>query len=561
MAQRVQLPDGRIAEFPDEMQRGEIEAVLQKQFGSQPTREQAAQGATLKFGPLDTGVPLPQGVTEFLAGLGRHYTNIGTLGNREAAPEADALLDSSGYATAGALAADLSTLLAGGAFLKGVSALPQVAAAAPKVASALKTAGQAMTLPQSLAQATTAGAAYGGATTSGGVGERVKGAAQGLAGGAIGYGAPKVLGRIIQPAGGAAGAQELADAGIRLTPGQRLGGAANKIEQRAMSIPMVGDAVAAARTRSIEDFNRAAVNRALEPIGVKVPATVGAGRDLIQFADDALEQAYNKVVPKLTAQFDATLNTDLGDALQIAAGGNKAEQFKTLLADKLLSRFDQNGTIKAQTLKKAEGELKRLARQYMKSPDADQQALGQALQAARDALMEGAARHSPQGAAQELVKVNRAFAQFLRPEVAAGRVGAKEGVFTPAQLSSAVRELSGGVRKSQYAKGEALMQDLANNAERLLSTTVPNSGTPERLMLAGGLGALSYMEPNALAAALMGAAAYTRPGVATLNALLARRPRTAMILPDIARGLELSAPAGGLAGLAGANALVNALQQ
>jgi len=46
----------------------------------------------------------------------------------------------------------------------------------------------------------------------------------------------------------------------------------------------------------IDKFNRAAVNHALEPIGVTVPRNIEAGHSLISFAYDQLDQAYDRAL-------------------------------------------------------------------------------------------------------------------------------------------------------------------------------------------------------------------------------------------------------------------------
>ncbi|MBK7025376.1 MAG: hypothetical protein IPH41_18505 [Sulfuritalea sp.] len=61
-------------------------------------------------------------------------------------------------------------------------------------------------------------------------------------------------------------------AGVRPTVGQTLGGMANRVEEKAISLPIVGDAIASARTRATGELNQAVANRALQPIGAKAPA-------------------------------------------------------------------------------------------------------------------------------------------------------------------------------------------------------------------------------------------------------------------------------------------------
>jgi hypothetical protein len=48
--------------------------------------------------------------------------------------------------------------------------------------------------------------------------------------------------------------------------------------------------------RRIDKFNRAAVNHALKPIGVTVPRNMEAGHAFIKFADDQLNEAYDRAL-------------------------------------------------------------------------------------------------------------------------------------------------------------------------------------------------------------------------------------------------------------------------
>lgn len=72
--------------------------------------------------------------------------------------------------------------------------------------------------------------------------------------------------------------QLLKGAGVQPTIGQTLGGWVNSIEEKAQSLPIVGDAITAARNRAKEQFNNADINRASGAVGVNVP---GAGQDAV----------------------------------------------------------------------------------------------------------------------------------------------------------------------------------------------------------------------------------------------------------------------------------------
>jgi hypothetical protein len=132
----------------------------------------------LEFRPfgIDTGVNMPESMSNFFAGMGKRFSDIGTLGLRDK-PASDDQLMESGWAQAGGVGADLVGVLGGGAALKGLG----VAAKVPSLARA----GQALMTPNTLPKAVLSGAGYGAATASGGVGERAKAAGWGAAGGAL----------------------------------------------------------------------------------------------------------------------------------------------------------------------------------------------------------------------------------------------------------------------------------------------------------------------------------------------------------------------------------------
>lgn len=316
-------------------------------------------------------------------------------------------------------------------------------------------------------------------------------------------------------------ARKLIGENIRLTPGQMLGGAWKATEDKAMSLPILGDAIRGARGRSIDDFNRAAANRVLEPIGESVPKTAETGRSLVADVQDRVSAVYDKLVPQLKfdvndAQFIAELRT-----LQQATSGlpkQEADRFNSILGRELAGRI-QGGQLTGRAFKEAESQIGRLAREYATSTDAYQKELGQALQGVVTSMRGGLTRSNPQHA-QALRAVNEAYANLVRFEGAAAMRGAKEGVVSPANLGAAVKSANKSVRKREYARGDALMQDLSDAAEGTIPSVIPDSGTASRIALGVGLGGSSVVEPNILAALLAGGSLYTRPGQAAFRAYL-----------------------------------------
>lgn len=361
--------------------------------------------------------------------------------------------------------------------------------------------------------------------------------------GAIGGGASPIAtgaaARVIRP-NTRPEVQALMQRDVATTPGQTLGGWANRLEEGAQSIPFVGDVIKGARRRSIETFNRAAINEALEPIGYTVPRNTPMGRPTIDAAHDIVTQQYDNLLPHLRVradpQFVHGMQGILGASTHLEP--NMAQTFNSILRDKIFHRFAPNGGMTGNDFKVMESELGRLASGYSKSLDAGQRELGGALRQTQAELRDLLTRSNPTHA-DELHNINQSYSRLLRVEGAAGKLGTEQGVFTPAQLLNSVRSLDPSMRKGAFARGNAPMQDLADQGKTVLGNKVPDSGTPYRHMVGlAGLGA-GAMEPSIGLPTAAGAAGlsslYTRPGTAAMRALLARRPDVAAPIASIVR--------------------------
>lgn len=347
------------------------------------------------------------------------------------------------------------------------------------------------------------------------------------------------------------GAQRLREAGVRnLTPGQAFGGVTQRIEQAAESIPLVGDIIAGARTRNIEEFSRAAINQSLQNIDTQLPKGL-SGNAAIAFAEKEIGKQYGKLVPKLSVTSSTLLSGADEAPLTLMAGINNiiadaaqnlddkaASQLSKIIENNLTKKF-KNNILAGDDLKKAESVLGNFAVKFKKAQDPNQNLIGDALFDVQLALRDGVERANPEFAGQ-LQKINSAFADFVRVQRAAASTGAKEGVFTPAQLSAAAKATDISKRKGAFARGEARMQDIAQAGEQVLGSRIPDSGTPYRLGVgAAGLGAAGAIDPYT---ALLGAgtmAAYTEPGLRFISPLLYSRPE---ILRRIGEPLRQGAP-------------------
>ena len=319
----------------------------------------------------------------------------------------------------------------------------------------------------------------------------------------------------------------LAEEGVQMTPGQIRGGMARKVESLASSAPILGQAIDEARQRSVETFNRAAINRALRPIGETLPEGMAAGREAIGFAQERIGRAFNDVNPQVSIMPDDTLRQEMQRVGQIAQDltPDRAAQLQNMLGQRITSRIADRTAIGGEDYQRIRSELGNLARQYSSAPDPDVRSMGQALQAAQEALDNAAARQNA-GLAPALAANRQAYAALV-PVEAASVAGTSGGVFTPRQLSQALRRADRSVRKRATAGNRGGRMDFADAAVDVLPANVANSGTADRTSLLG-LAALTGVNPVAglATAGGLGLAArglYSEQAIAAANRALNER--------------------------------------
>ena len=389
-------------------------------------------------------------------------------------------------------------------------------------------------LQQSLgsqALASAGGAGGAGMAREGGAGpggQLAAGLAGAIAPGAIQSTAARVISPNVRPQ-----VRTLMDEGVTPTIGQLLGGRAQVTEDKLTSLPILGDAIVNAKTAGLDQFNRAVYQRALEPIGGDA-SRFPVGREGVRMVRDALGQAYDDVLARVTPQVDRQFVQDLSRINNTAMLTRPMrEQFDQVLENQIFGKLTANPT--GQTVKEIESELNRLARGYRRDPSVDTRNLGDAIDQVRGTIRQMLIRSNPNEAA-ELRAVDTGYANYARLRDAAGRVGSREGVVTPSQLNAAVRNGAGGVGRSQYSTGEAFMQDLSDAGMNVMGGKYPDSGTAGRvglgLLTTGGMAAVS---PGVLAG-LGGVSTPYLPGVRQgVAALMTQRPQGAAALADLLR--------------------------
>jgi hypothetical protein len=306
-----------------------------------------------------------------------------------------------------------------------------------------------------------------GRATSGALGT-VIGAASPIAGSVIG----KTLSPVLRPE-----VEKLTKEGVSLTPGQILGGFLRKQEEKATSLPVIGEVIQKAREKGIEQFNKAAYKRALDPIEGTVPEVVG--RQGIDAVKTQISKAYDDLLPKLTFVPDNGLAQNLETLDKTVRGLPKkdAEYVKDTVTSIIKDRMPENGLIDGATFKIIESDVSKLAKKYAGSSGTEG-LMGDAYAQSLKAIRENLARSNPEYA-NELKRVNTAFANYSIIREAGSKANTAEK-FTPAQLAAAVRKSDESAGKGKYATGKALMQDLTDAGQLILPSTIPDSGTAGR---------------------------------------------------------------------------------
>ena len=357
--------------------------------------------------------------------------------------------------------------------------------------------------------------------------------------GSIGSVGGQVLGKGIGSALGgmnlSPAVEVLRNAKVRTTVGQNLGGFAKNVEDAMTSIPGVGDIVNARRLEGFQDFNRAAFDRAGQPIGASVNET---GEQGIRSLLDQTGTAYDNATAGVSVPLDPQFATDMA----------MARQAGQMLPADLAPRFDQAianrvepiataGQMTGDTYQQAMRGLKGYRSEVTK-PGFEQDyrdALGMGMDAMRGQMTRGGGESVVRG----LGNADQSYrlAKTLEKAVQAAKNGSGSGeiqTFTPAQLNTSATQ------NANKFGGARPFGDLIDAGQSVMPSTLPDSGTAKRLLMAtiasgvGGAGigtGLGYAggdtqegATKGLAAGLLLALGGTKGGQAFINKALIDRP-------------------------------------
>lgn len=392
-----------------------------------------------------------------------------------------------------------------------------------------------------------AGGAVGGAMQpavgEGGFGEqKAEQVAVGAVTGPIGEKVVAGAGRVLNPLVSKA-EKTMRDLGITPTTGQTLGGQFKTIEEFAQNLPLIGSSIENARQRVLFDFNKGVINKALGKVDDKLPADV-VGRDAIAYASDEVSKKYDDVLSKMSFDLDFATTSNILGALSKAKSldANQRQQVTETLNDIVFGKF-AGQKIDGQTYKGIESDLRKKASNYANSSTASEREVGEALTDVLGAIKKELYFQNPKQTSK-LRRIDSAYSDLSVINVAAANSGADNGVFTPKQFNTAVRQQDQTRRKTSFAKGRAKGQEISDAAVQVLGDTA-RSTLEGRIAAStvGGLGLLSQPQVAIPAVGLI-PPAYSPTGQAAIDILLRQRPELFKTIGGMLS--QQSAPLGGV---------------
>lgn len=335
--------------------------------------------------------------------------------------------------------------------------------------------------------------------------------------------AASTLGRMLAPKTSEA-VKTLIKEKVYPSPGQVMGGTAQRLEDSLTSVPLLGEVINSGKTRALDQYNVAIYNRVLAPLGQTYPKNGPIGNEGVAKVTAAVSDAYDALLPKLSASIDPTFARNVSNMRAMVQTGlpeQQAKQFENVLQKRVLNEFTPGGLMSGETIKDVESFLGKEASNYIHSSDGAQRSLGNAYRQLQAELRGMVTRSNPaQG--RELQAINKAFANLAQLQTAGANIGAKEGRFTAAQFAKAVKASDKSVRDNAFAQGKVLNQDIAGAGKSVLSQTFPETGA--RLIPALTVGGLLHAT-GTLPLAGVASLAYTPLGQRLVaDALTARTP-------------------------------------
>lgn len=518
MAQIV-IVNGEEVEFPDDMSDSQIAVAIQK--STQPTKEGITSGYLMGLkDPITAGAQMLPRAGELITSLGGLVPNpvsqwFGSEAQRvDEMARAEEAQYQANRAAQGEQGFDVSRLA-------GNVVNPANIAAGFRGAQAAAALGRGVGAQAALGGA--AGAAlspvYEGDFTT----EKAIQAGVGAIGGKAGQEITERLGRVVSPLLTKA-EQRMKDLGITLTPGQAIGGRFKSLEEFAANLPIIGKDIENARAQTLFNFNKSIINKALSKVDSSLPEDV-IGHDAIDFASTVVSQKYDDILSKMTYQLDMpTYGKILSGYKNKGLSEDQLAKVTASINDLIYTKLPKGKAVSGTDIKMIESDLRNEALGYLNSPTMSEKKVGAALMDTLNTFKESLYKQNRK-LYPELKKIDDAFADISVMRTAAANSGAESGVFTPKQLSTAVRQSDLTRGKRKFAVGKARLQKEADAALEVIGND-PRATLEGRIaaQAAGGLAAITDLPTTIGTAAAVKLGLYSPAGINAINAAMMRRP-------------------------------------
>lgn len=310
--------------------------------------------------------------------------------------------------------------------------------------------------------------------------ERLTGAA---AGAALAGGVSKVAEKLLPQKSKVA--KELQEKGIPLTPGQSLrdqgsigSSLITALEDLTTSYPGAGAVIQGKRLESLIQTNKVLINEAVQPLNIKIPKNLKP-REAFEFVQDKLDDEYAKILPKLSISDLGNFENKILNTIESSILDPKEQERVLKIVNKTILTQIKDGKISGNSLKNAQTDLRKLSSSYKKRGGFEGD-VGEVLSDIKRMLENEIDLQNTNS--DQLKKINQVYRNMIPINRAMESAIVNEGIFTPAQLLRAIKKQDETLRKRQTIAGKKPLQKTAEQAQQVLGSQFPETGTASRLL-------------------------------------------------------------------------------
>lgn len=282
-------------------------------------------------------------------------------------------------------------------------------------------------------------------------------------------------------------AKRLKQLGVNVTPGQRvkgsnvIGDVVGQMEEGLTTYPGVAGPIQKARLDSMKDFNKGVVNKVLEPLKIKVPASINSGDELAMFIKDTMDTKYDEVLGATKLKSNKSLNNDIDNILNNSTANEVDLSSITRTVNKKVLPFLKEGdNLDGQDLKRLESTLNGEIVKF-KGAVGTQINAKETLEEVLDRVRTEINLQNP---GTELSKVNKVYSNVKPIYKAISRGNARvDQTFSPAQYRQSLMQSDITANKLRTITGNRPTSELLNLAEKVIGPTLGDSGTAARLLM------------------------------------------------------------------------------